>query len=370
MSSCWPDEPQEMHEFRVRLVERIRRRGPLTVADYMHAALQDPEFGYYRSGTRIGKNGDFITSPEVSQVFGELLGLSLAQSWAAQGRPRPIGLVELGPGPGTLLADMLRSTRLVEGFHGAFRQNLYLVESNADFRQRQAVLLGANEPRWIGCIDDMPDMPMYLIANEFLDCLPVRVFRKSAEGWREKQVTECRGRLAFTYGAIDARTGVSGFFDESDDRRVGTIVEVSPETRKLAAKIGKRVGRLGGCAIIIDYGGWGTDGFTLQAVRQHRKCPPLAYPGRADLTAHVDFRAVSQSAGAYARVSRMIEQGELLKNLGITERIQVLARSLSGSRLQTHLAAHRRLTLPTEMGSTFKGISIVPDGAALAPGFS
>ncbi len=358
-----------MHEFRRRLVERIRNHGPLSVAEYMRAALQDPEFGYYRSGMRIGKNGDFVTSPEVSQVFGELLGLSLAKSWAAHGRPRPIGLVELGPGPGSLLADMLRATRLVEGFHGAFRKNLYLIESNEDFRRSQAKLLGAYEPEWIDRIDDMPELPMYLIANEFLDCLPVHVFRKSAGGWQEKQVTECRGRLTFAYGASDASIDLTDFLVRPDDLRVGSIVEISPQTRELALTIGKRIGRFGGTAIIIDYGGWGTDGFTLQAVRRHRKCPPLAYPGSADLTAHVDFRAVSKAAGAHARVSAMIEQGELLRNLGIAERMHVLAENLSGSSLQVHLAAHRRLTLPIEMGSTFKGISIVPDGAMFAPGF-
>ncbi len=341
----------------------------MTVAEYMRAALQDPECGYYRSGMRIGKNGDFITSPEVSQVFGELLGLSLAQSWVAHGRPCPIGLVELGPGPGTLLADMLRATRLVEGFHGAFRKNLYLVESNADFQQCQAGLLGAYEPNWIDGIDDMPDLPTYLIANEFLDCLPIHVFRKSGGGWREKQVIECQGQLTFAYGASDTRIGVSDILGEPDDLRVGSIFEVSPETRGLAAKIGERIGRLGGSAIIVDYGGWGTDGFTLQAVRQHRKCLPLAYPGSADLTAHVDFRAVSMAAGAYARVSGMIDQGKMLENLGIAERIHALAKNLSGPRLQTHLAAYRRLTLPTEMGSIFKGISIVPEGAVFAPGF-
>ena len=335
----------------------------------MRVALQDPEFGYYRSGVRIGKNGDFITSPEVSQVFGELLGLSLAQSWVSHGRPSPIGFVELGPGPGTLFADMLRATKLVEGFHGAFRNNLYLVESNADFRLSQADLLGAYEPEWIDRIDDMPDLPMYLIANEFLDCLPVHIFRKSADGWQEKQVTECRGQLAFAYGASDTSIDLTEFLGRPDELCAGSIVEVSPETRDVALTIGKRIGRLGGTAIIIDYGGWGTDGFTLQAVRRHRKCPPLAYPGSTDLTAHVDFRMISRAAGAYARVSPMIEQGELLKNLGIAERMRVLAGNLSGSSLQVHLAAHRRLTLPIEMGSTFKGISIVPEGAMFAPGF-
>ena len=358
-----------MREFRHRLVERIRSHGPLSVAEYMRASLQDPEFGYYRSGMRIGKNGDFITSPEVSQVFGELLGLSLAQSWTAHGRPSPIGLVELGPGPGTLLADMLRATRLVEGFHGAFHKNLYVVESNADFRRSQADLLGAHEPEWIDRIDDMPELPTYLIANEFLDCLPVHVFRKSADGWQEKQVTEYRGRLTFAYGASDASIDLTDFLGRQDEIRVGSIVEVSPETRDVTLTIAKRIGRLGGTAIIIDYGGWGTDGFTLQSIRRHRKCPPLAYPGSADLTAHVDFRAVSSAAGAYAHVSAMIQQGELLKNLGIAERMQALAENLSGSSLQVHLAAHRRLTLPLEMGSTFKGICIVPGGAMFAPGF-
>ena len=335
----------------------------------MQAALHDPESGYYRSGVRIGTSGDFVTSPEVSQVFGELLGLSLAQSWVMHGRPHPIGLVELGPGTGTLLADMLRAAGLVDGFHDAFRGNLFLVESNADFRRRQSQALSAYEPKWIDEIDSLPRIPMYLVANEFFDCLPVRVFRRSAGGWRETKVMERLGRLVFTDTPLASDATVPDCIDDSEDHLGGEIFEVSRQARELAARIGRHIGSHGGCAIVIDYGDWGSDGFTVQAVRRHQKCHVLAHPGDADLTAHVDFRAIARASGAHAQVSKMIEQGELLKRLGIVERMEVLAKRLSGERLQSHLAAGRRLTCPSEMGELYKAICIVPNGAAFAPGF-
>ncbi|WP_299840024.1 SAM-dependent methyltransferase [uncultured Jannaschia sp.] len=341
------------------LIARIEATGPMTVADYMTEALLHPTLGYYTTRDPFGAAGDFTTAPEISQTFGEMLGLCLALAWLGQGGG-PVALAELGPGRGTLMADILRATRSVPGFATAV--SIHLVEASPTLRAVQADTLNAYDPTWHDSVDDLPEGPILLVANEFLDALPIRQFVRAAAGWRERLVTVRDNALAFALGPVVPVPEL-----DHHDVPEGTLVERCPALPHVASAVAERVAR-GGAAIFVDYGHWRSRGDTLQALRDHAPVPPLDAPGTADLTAHVDFEAVARAAPP-ARASAVTPQGVLLERLGITARAQALARKLEGAALDAHVAAHRRLTHPAEMGDLFKAIALVPTGAALPPGF-
>ena len=347
------------------LAARIRAQGPLTLADFMSDCLLHPEHGYYATRDPFGRGGDFITAPEISQMFGELLGLALAQAWMDQGAPRPFVLAELGPGRGTLMADVLRATRAVPGFATAAR--VVLVEASATLRRVQAETLAAHAPQWVDHIGQLPQGPLFLLANEFFDALPIRQFTRAEGGWSETVVgLDATGGLVFgktaaaPIGALAARLA---------DTRPGDVVEICPAAPPIMAEMASRIATQGGAAIVVDYGGWPSLGDTFQAMVDHRFADPLAQPGDADLTAHVDFAALAGAASPPAAVSAMIDQGTLLSRLGLPARAARLAQNLTGAGLANHLAATRRLTDPTEMGTLFKALAIYPPGGPLPPGF-
>ena len=344
-----------------RLAARIRADGPLTVADYMAEALLHPTLGYYTTRDPLGAAGDFTTAPEISQMFGECLGLCLAQAWLDQGRPDPVVLAELGPGRGTLMADAARAMARVPGLATALR--VHLVEASPTLRARQAEALAHLSPTWHDTVDDLPEGPTLLLANEFLDALPIRQFQRDGDGWAERVVALQDGALAFALAPAAPRPEL-----ERLDAPEGRLVEICPALPGIVGAVGARVA-LGGAAIFVDYGHWRSAGDTLQALRGHAPVDPLDAPGSADLTAHVDFEAVARAA-APAQPSAMVAQGLLLERLGITARAQALARGLSGAALDAHVAAHRRLTHPAEMGDLFKAIALVPTDAPLPPGFA
>lgn len=344
------------------LLERIRQDGPLTLADYMAACLFDPAHGYYTTREPFGAAGDFVTAPEISQMFGELLGLALAQAWLDQGAPAPFVLAEFGPGRGTLMADVLRATRGVPGFHAAMR--LYLLEASDRLRSAQRTALSGAAPVWISAPEDLPEAPLFLLANEFFDALPIRQFLRYAEGWRERLVGARDGNL--TFGLSDLLPA-SGFDPRFADDPPGTLVELCPAARPFVAATGGRIRTHGGLAIIADYGGWRSRGDTLQAMLLHRAADPLDAPGTADITAHVDFEALAAAAGlahSYA------PQGDVLRRLGIEARTKFLARGLGGATLENHLAAARRLTAAGEMGELFRMLALYPADAPPPPGFA
>ncbi len=345
------------------MARRIAADGPITVADYMAECLLHPEHGYYTTRDPLGAAGDFTTAPEISQIFGELLGLALAQAWLDQGRPAPLALAELGPGRGTLMADMLRATRGVPGFHAALR--VQLVEASPALRARQAVALSGHDPSWHDSVGALAQMPLFLVANEFFDALPVRQFVRAGDGWRERVIGLQGGALAFGLAAPAPFAALEGRLADTAD---GDLVERRAAADPVMAEIGARIGAHGGAALIVDYGGWGSLGDTLQAVRGHEQVDPLANPGAADLTAHVDFRALARAAGV--PVAGPVDQGVLLERLGATARAQALARGLEGDALESHVAAHRRLTHPAEMGTLFKAIALHPPDTPLPPGFA
>ena len=347
--------------------ERIRRDGPLSVAAYMELCLSHPTRGYYRRGRPIGVAGDFITSPEVSQMFGELIGLWCAAVWQSMGRPRPVRLVELGPGRGTLMADALRAAGTVPAFRDAI--DLHLVESSETLRAEQAALLGDARPAWHERFESVPPGPVLIIANEFFDALPIRQFERVGETWRERVVTvaaDDSGALGFAVNCTTchdaARLGAAP---------AGSIVEQAPAREALAATLAARIAADGGATLIVDYGHAQPGiGDTLQAVKSHRHHGVLEDPGTADLTAHVDFSALAQAARrAGAEAFGPVPQGAFLRALGIDARAARLRQSASAAQAAAIDAALRRLTGADEMGTLFKALAIAHPALGTPPGF-
>ncbi len=346
------------------IARRIAATGPITLAEYMAECLLHPALGYYTTRPPFGTAGDFTTAPEISQMFGELLGLCLAQHWLDCGAPAAFTLAELGPGRGTLMADVLRATRTVPGFHAAAR--LHLVEASPALRAEQARRLAPHSPVWCERAEDLPDAPLYLLANEFFDALPIRQFRRQGAGWAETVIgLSPEGGLGL---GLAPPAPLSFLASRLADTRDGDVVELCPAAAPIIAGLSLRIASHGGLALILDYGGWRSLGDTFQALKAHQPVDPLADPGRADLTAHVDFQALAQAAtGLQARYTT---QGVLLTRLGIAPRTQRLAQSLAGAALDSHLAAAQRLTHPQEMGELFKALALTRPQDPPPPGFA
>lgn len=343
------------------LLTRIASDGPLTIAEYMAEALLNPEYGYYATRDPLGEAGDFITAPEISQMFGEMLGLSLAQSWLDQGSPPRFVLAEAGPGRGTLMADVLRVTRAVPGFTEA--AELHLIEASPTLRAKQRDLLG-DAVTWHDSVDTLPDkLPLFFLANEFFDALPIRQFQRDEGGWRERLVGAQKGELV---SGLGDKAIVPMLDHRIEDTASGDIVEICPSLSPIAEAVGQRIEDNGGVALILDYGDWRSQGDTLQALQAHEHVDPFQSPGDADLTAHVDFEAIAIAAPCAH--SRLTLQGVFLERLGITQRAQALARALQGDRLDSHIAAHRRLTHPQKMGNLFKVLALFPKQGTPPPG--
>ena len=345
------------------LKARIAASGPLTIAEYMADCLLHPTFGYYATRDPLGESGDFITAPEISQMFGELVGLCLAQAWMDRGAPDRIALVELGPGRGTLMEDMLRATRRIPGFHRALE--VHLVEASPVLRRRQTETIPMAVTHH-DTLDTLPEAPLLLVANEFFDALPIRQFLRDGPAWRERVIGLQDGALAI---GLSDRTNSEVLAGRLTDTSKGDVIETCPSAFPIAAEIGRRIAEHGGVALIIDYGDWHSLGDTLQAVKGHEAADLLDTPGSADLTAHVDFEVIAQAC-APATTTRLTPQGIFLERLGVTQRAQALAQSLKGDALESHIAAHRRLTHPDEMGTLFKAIAIIEKDSPLPPGFA
>lgn len=338
------------------LRRRIAQTGPVTLHDYMALCLGHPEHGYYATRDPFGAAGDFTTAPEISQMFGELVGLALAQAWLDQGRPAPFRLVELGPGRGTLIADALRAAGAVPGFRDA--ADLQLVETSPALRAEQAKRVSAH---WAERLEDTSEGPLFLIANEFFDALPIRQYLRRDGQWFERVVTVAEDRLA--YGLARSALPLPAAPE-------GAVRERSPGGEAVAGLIGARIAREGGAALIIDYGYAETPplgGDTFQAVRAHGATDPLEAPGEADLTAHVDFAALAETARREgAAATRPVGQGAWLARLGIGARAEALAKTAGAEPIASAL---HRLTDPADMGTLFKALAIHPAGAPPPPGF-
>jgi len=355
-----------------KLRRAIRFTGPMTVADYMATALSDPEHGYYagaRSSEAIGAAGDFVTAPEVSQMFGELIGLWCADRWQALGAPDRVILVELGPGRGTLMSDTLRAARSVPGFSDAIE--LHLVETSPALRSAQRALLADTFVQWHDDITTVPDGPALLIANEFFDALPIHQYVGAGDTWRERLVSAMPdGELIFQEApGPTPRTAIMRKLGAPP--KPGDVAEISPAAISLANTIGARLVEFPGAAIIVDYGRNGMIGDSLQAVGRHEFRDVLANPGDCDLTAHVDFSALSRAASeAGAEVHGPVGQGEFLLALGIEMRAAALSQSATPKQAEDIEAALGRLIAPDQMGHLFKALAITSPGQATPPGFS
>ncbi|MXU64217.1 class I SAM-dependent methyltransferase [Oceanomicrobium pacificus] len=339
------------------LHDRIAADGPIGVDLFMALCLGHPEHGYYRKQDPLGAKGDFTTAPEVSQMFGEMIGLWLAETWDALGRPDPVALVELGPGRGTLMADILRVARAVPGFAEAVQ--VHLVETSPALRARQKEALGDRQVRWHDHVETLPDMPLLLVANEFFDALPIRQFQKTDLGWQERRIASDGVSFRFTLGPAVQQDPALLIEPE------GRILETCPAGEAIAANTGARIAAQGGAALWIDYGAEDGLGDTLQALRDHKPEPVFAHPGDADLTAHVRFKPLA-AAAAPARATPVTTQGHFLERLGITARAQALA-AARPDRSAAIASEHRRLTHPAEMGNLFKVqavTSLAPDRLA------
>ncbi len=345
---------------------RIIADGPMPLADYMALCLSHPEHGYYRARPAIGAAGDFVTAPEVSQMFGEIVGAWLAHAWTLAGRPDPVNLVELGPGRGTLMADILRTFRVLPGLASAVR--VHLVETSERMRdaQRMALSASGHAPHWHDSLAEVPRGAMLLVANEFFDALPIRQLVRCDGGWRERCVGLKNERLAFVAGPEEAGEEVAASLRDAPD---GAIVELCPAARGIAGEIGGRLAADGGAGLIIDYGYRAPGlGDSLQALKGKQAADPLVDPGAADLTAHVDFAALAEAAQeAGAVVCGPITQGAFLTALGIGLRAERLrAAGAAGAELSL---AVERLTGAGGMGSLFKVLGLAGQGLPPPPPF-
>jgi SAM-dependent MidA family methyltransferase len=349
-----------------RLRARIAREGPISVADYMQACLTDAHLGYYTTREVIGASGDFITSPEVSQIFGELLGLWAVAVWQSMSRPQPVIVAELGPGRGTLLADASRAWQSQTEFTG--HASLALVEKSPTLRAAQKkALRAAKQPmQWYETIEDMPQgHPLIVLANEFLDALPIRQLVRRRGIWRERCVgLDQDGRFAFVEGAVVADDTLQAAPD-------GAILEMRPAIIPFLDALAARARRAPLAALFIDYGHAKSGiGDTLQAVRRHRYADPLADPGAADLTAHVDFAALERDAEARElRVYGPMPQGEFLLRLGLMERRDRLLENAPPEQRELITSGAMRLADPNQMGVLFRVLAFTSDGLAPPPPF-
>jgi SAM-dependent MidA family methyltransferase len=334
----------------------------------MDLCLHDPDFGYYATRPRLGAQGDFITAPHVSQMVGELLGLWTCDVFSALGRPKVVRLVEFGPGDGVMMTDVLRTTTsAAPEFIEACK--IVLVETSPPLMEMQAKSMreAGHEVSWIEAIEDIPsDAPVIALANEFLDCLPVRQALRTETGWRERVVgLDGAGRLAFTLSPNEAPRDA----DLPASAPPGAVAEWSPELHAFGAAVGGLLARSSGAALFLDYGSAEEEGLadTLQALLGHCREDPLARPGEADLTAHVRFAPfLSAARAAGAKTPPTLAQAEFLRALGIEERAAILARSRP-DRAEQIGRQLRRLVAADQMGLLFRAACIHSEGLAPAP---
>ncbi len=355
-----------MNPLECELREMIAAEGPISVERYMRLCLQHPRHGYYTTRESIGRGGDFITAPEVHQMFGELIGLWAAEVWMRMGAPPELRLVELGPGRGTLMADVLRATRIVPGFHEAVSVDLVETSPRLTEAQRETLANAAPRIAWYPTIDALPDAPAIIIANEFFDALPVRHYWRGPEGWHERLVgLGADGALVF--GAARAPIDLDAVAGTP-----GQLLEVGHAASQAVGLLARRVATNGGALLVCDYGHAVTSfGETLQAMRDHAYADVLRDPGEADLTAHVDFAALTRAAeAAGAAAHGPLAQGVFLARMGIAARAARLKRTADATQAAAIDSALVRFTAPgSSMATLFKVLAVTPTGALPPPGF-
>jgi NADH dehydrogenase [ubiquinone] 1 alpha subcomplex assembly factor 7 len=352
-----------MSALKTILLDEIAAHGPMPLDAYMARALADPEHGYYMQRRPFGapnaEGGDFITAPEVSQMFGELIGTWLADLWNRMGQPAPFALVELGPGRGTLMADVLRVGQVLPGFPESAQ--VHFVETSPALRQAQKQAVGKDvTAHWHDDITTLPAMPCLLVANEFFDALPIRQTRKTASGWQEICVGAKDKALVFAPQDIAAprfSEAAKACLPEILENQA--IVETCPQGEAAMEQLCAHIAQHGGAALLIDYGHASKAcGDSFQALKEHRFVDPLEAPGMADMTAHVNFPLLAHLAeAADLDAAPVATQGAFLESLGLNMRAQQLMQSSPGR--ETQIQSERaRLAAPDEMGTLFKVLGV------------
>ncbi|TPN77544.1 class I SAM-dependent methyltransferase [Mesorhizobium sp. CU2] len=350
-----------MTRLKERIVELIEAVGPMPVDEYMALCLFDPQNGYYTTREPFGAAGDFVTAPEISQMFGELVAVSLYQAWQSAGRPLPATFAEIGPGRGTLMKDMLRTwSRIDPALVG--KASFALVETSPRLVeiQRQTLAGQSAELAWHQTIDTLPRQPLFIVGNELFDAVPIRQFVRAGESWRERMVgLDDNDALRFFAGA--ASLDPSLLPSDAADAPEGAIAELAPARAALMAAIAERIAAQGGTGLFIDYGHLRPGiGDTLQALRRHRHEDVLANPGEADLTSHVDFAALAAAVRPHGLDVETTTQGQFLLGMGLLERAGALGANADDQARQTISDAVERLAGPDAMGELFKVLKIGP----------
>lgn len=352
------------------LIKQIKKDGPISLARFMSEALGHPKYGYYMTKDPLGRGGDFITSPEISQMFGELVGLWLASEWQRIGEPANVRLVELGPGRGTLMVDALRAISVATpGMASAI--DLHLVETSPVLIKAQKKNLKGQKTTWHSDLSSVPDGPILLIANEFFDALPIRQHELTKDGWQERMIGVKDGKLNPVLGDVVRAKDISET-RAPEDASVGSVLETSPQTTAIAEELGGRLTKDGGAVLVIDYGySKRAYGNTLQAVKGHKYTGLLDAPGKADLTAHVDFETLSVTfANAGARTFGTVDQGTWLLSIGMSLRAETLKEDASEHESNEIDLAVRRLVSPEAMGTLFKVLAVTDAKAPTPAGFA
>lgn len=357
-----------MTRLRERITELIAATGPISVSDYMALCLFDPEHGYYTIREPFGAAGDFVTAPEISQMFGELIGIWVRAAWDGVGRPMPLTFAEIGPGRGTLMKDMLRTLgkldpALVSQAHFALIEN----SPRLTGIQKQTLAQSAARISWHKSLDTLPEAPLIIHGNELFDAIPMRQYVRSAGRWRERSIgLDSEGNLAFMAGA--GAPDPSLLPPDAADAPDGAIVELAPARVAMMDAIAGRIAAHGGAGLFIDYGHLAPGvGDTLQAVRRHRHEPVLDSPGEADLTSHVDFAALAAEARRHGLEAHLMTQGDFLLGMGLLERAGRLGAQADETVRERLRGEVERLAGPQAMGELFKVLAISRPGTVLPP---
>ncbi len=353
------------------LLQEIAANGPMRMADYMHRALADPAHGYYMQrrpfGPKADDGGDFITAPEVSQMFGELIGAWLADLWMRMGQPKPFCLAELGPGRGTLMADILRAGAVLPDFIDAAQ--VHFIETSQSLRDEQKN--AAPHAIWHDDVSALPPLPTLFVANEFFDALPIQQYRKQGDAWVPIIIAAENEQLVLAHGA-----GETAPFSDAltaclpDSIADDEIVETSETVEAAMSQISRHISAYGGAALVIDYGhARPACGDSFQAMRGHAYVDPLAAPGLADLTAHVNFPLLTHIAETHQLIAApIVEQGQFLEALGLSLRAQQLMQLSPGREMDIQAERHR-LAAPQEMGALFKVLAVAHKNMPPLAGF-
>ena len=357
-----------MQSLKQRIIRHIKDNGPMNIAAYMSWCLLDPTQGYYPTRDPLGIDGDFITAPEISQMFGEVLGLWLIHAWRGIGSPKTVQLVEYGPGRGVMMSDILRSARLDKNFLAAIRLSLIETSSALEAKQAEQLANSGVPVNWVARLEDVPEGPTLVIGNEFLDCLPIRQFImkdrfKDANGWHERNIDihpQNSEKLIYSIANAPISRADQALLPQGiEGYKNGDLIETSPGLAQIIDTLKTRLETNSGAALFIDYGPDATEfGDTFQALKKHEKVFPLDEPGHADLTARVNFAHLSELAkNANFDVYGPCPQGQFLSRLGIELRAIALSRSSQSAKEKVARQLHR-LTDTDEMGSLFKAISL------------